>query len=213
METEQRKYNELKIQKAIEVFKRRNFDPYFFENKDQALNFFFQKVNKETSIGYGGSRTLAQLNIIEILRNENYKLLDRNNETNTPEIRDKIEREIFSSDIFISSVNAISLEGQIVNLDLFANRVSAISFGPREVYLFIGYNKITYDLQSAIYRTKNVAAPMNAIRLNKNTPCTKTGECIDCFSSDRICASMSIIDWCHPKERIKLLFINEKLGF
>jgi len=213
MELEQKKHNELKIQKAIENFLKRNFEAYYFENKQLAIDFFFSKITKEQSIGYGGSRTLTQLSLIQKLKSEGYKILDRNNESNTPEMRAKIERDIFSSEIFISSANAVSIEGQIVNIDLFANRVGAMSFGPKEVYLFIGFNKISDDLQDAIHRAKNIAAPMNAIRFNKNTPCTKTGRCIDCFSPDRICATTTIIDWCQPKGRIKLLFINEELGF
>ncbi len=213
MEQEQLNYLRINVNSAIENFKKRNFDPFFFENREQALKFFFDKINKENSIGYGGSRTLSQLSIIEKLRKDGYNLLDRNNENNSLEIRNKIERDIFSCDIFISSANAVSLKGQIINIDLNGNRVGAISFGPKQVYLFIGYNKITPDLNSAIYRAKNVAAPMNAIRFNINTPCVKEGKCSDCTSQDRICATLSIIDWCHPKDRIKLLFINEELGF
>jgi len=213
METEKNKYNEIIINKAIENFKKRNFDAYYFSNKEEAINYFFSIIKKEQSIGYGGSRTLSQLQIIERLRNEGYKLLDRNNENNTQQIREAIERQIFSADIFIASANAVSLDGHIVSIDLWGNRVCATSFGPKDVYLFIGYNKIVNDLESAIFRVKNIAAPLNAIRLNKNTPCVKTGKCIDCFSEDRICATMTILNWCHPKNRIRLLFINEELGF
>jgi len=213
MEIERRTYNEINISKALDNFKKRNFDPYFFEKKDMAISFFFNNVNKEQTIGYGGSRTLSQLKIIERLRDEGFNLLDRNNESNTAETRAKLERETFFADVFIASVNAVSIEGQIVSLDLWGNRVCATGFGPKNVYLFIGYNKLVQDLNSAIYRTKNIAAVMNAIRFNKKTPCNKIGRCIDCFSEDRICATMTIIDWCHPKDRIKLLFINEELGF
>lgn len=213
METEEKKLSEIIIHNLIENFKKRQFDPYFFEKKEDAINFFFSNISKEDSIGYGGSRTISELKIVEKLRSDGYNLLDRNNEANTQEMRAAIERKIFSADVFISSVNAISLDGNIVNIDLFGNRVGAISFGPKNVYLFISYKKIVQDLNSAIFRAKNIAAPLNAIRLNKNTPCTKIGRCVDCFSSDRICASMTIIDWCHPKDRIKLLLINEDLGF
>lgn len=213
MELEQKKYIQIIIEKTMENFKKRNFDVYHFENGQEATNFFFEKLDKNMVIGYGGSRTLTQLKIIEKLRNEGYKLNDRNNESNTPEIRAKLERDNFFADIFIASANAISMEGQIVSIDLWGNRVCATSFGPKFVYLFIGYNKIVPDLNSAIFRAKNVAAPMNAIRFNKNTPCTKTGKCMDCYSTDRICATMTIVDWCQPKDRIKLLFIEEELGF
>ncbi len=213
MELEQKKHNEIIILKAIENFQKRNFDAFYFDNKESAISFFFEKISKNESIGYGGSRTLTQLQIVERLRKDGYKLLDRNNEANTAEMRAKIERDNFFADNFIASANAVSLDGQLVNLDLWGNRVCAISFGPKNVYLFIGYNKIVHDLNSAIYRTKNIAAVQNAIRFNKNTPCTKTGKCLDCFSADRICATMTIVDWCQPKGRIKLLFINEELGF
>ena len=156
---------------------------------------------------------MQQIGILDLLRKEGYNLLDRNRDGISFEERSMIERQIFSSDIFISSANAISELGHIVNIDLWGNRLCAISFGPKRVYLFIGYNKITANLNEAIYRAKNVAAPLNAIRLNKATPCTKTGICYDCTTQERICGTMSIIEWCHPKDRITLLFIKEELGF
>ncbi|MFW5799735.1 MAG: LUD domain-containing protein, partial [Spirochaetota bacterium] len=107
----------------------------------------------------------------------------------------------------------VSEEGAIVNIDLYGNRVSAISFGPEKVYLVIGRNKLCTDLEKAIHRARNYASPMNAIRFGKNTPCTKTGQCSDCSSEDRICGTVSIVEWCAIKSRIHLLFVNEDLGF
>ncbi len=172
-----------------------------------------RKISNTDSIGYGGSRTVDQLGIIEILRKNNYNLLDRSNPNNTPEEKAKIERECFSADVFISSANAVSEEGAIVNIDLYANRVSAISYGPKRVFLFIGRNKLCINLEEAYNRARNYASVMNAIRFNKNTPCTQTGYCNDCDSPDRICGTFNIIEKSGIENRIHLLFINEDLGF
>ncbi|HOV45398.1 MAG TPA: lactate utilization protein [Exilispira sp.] len=213
MEKEFQDYLNFHLEQTTKNFKKKNFRALIFDNKESAVEFLLNEVSKNESIGYGGSRTLQQIGILDLLRKEGYNLLDRNRDGISFEERSMIERQIFSSDIFISSANAISELGHIVNIDLWGNRLCAISFGPKRVYLFIGYNKITANLNEAIYRAKNVAAPLNAIRLNKATPCTKTGICYDCTTQERICGTMSIIEWCHPKDRITLLFIKEELGF
>ncbi len=210
---ERTKFYELKIHKAMKNFKKRKFYTQYFESSEKAIDFLFSQLTKEQTIGYGGSSSVAGIGIIDRLRNEGYKLLDRSNPNNTPEQKAKIERECFSSDVFLASSNAVSEEGHIVNIDLYGNRVSAMIYGPKKVYLIIGRNKLRLNLDDAIDRARNYASPMNAIRFNKNTPCTNDGECHDCRVDDRICGAITIIEWCAVKDRICLLFVNEDLGF
>lgn len=215
METplEKIKFYELKIRRAIKNFDKRGFISNYFVSSDEAVNYLMSNITKQHSIGYGGSRTLDQLGLIEKLRKESYKLIDRSNPNNTPEKKAELERECFSADIYLASANAVSEGGAVVNIDLYANRVSAISFGPKKVYLLVGRNKLCLSLEDALERARNSASVMNAVRFNRDTPCTKTGYCHDCDSPDRICGTTSVIERSGIKGRIHLLFINEDLGF
>jgi len=115
-------------------------------------------------------------------------------------------------DLFITGTNAVTRSGELVNLDMIGNRVSGITFGPRNVVVMVGRNKVVEDLEAAIERIKDYAAPVNAMRLNKKTPCAKTGVCEECKSPERICNSWTITQKSFPKGRIKVVLINENLG-
>ena len=122
-------------------------------------------------------------------------------------------RKSLSCDTFLMSSNAVSKEGELVNIDGMGNRVSALCFGPKQIVMIIGLNKVAPDLDSAIKRARNIASPINTQRFNLDTPCTKKGACYDCKSSDCICAQMVITRVCRPKGRIKIVFCGENLGF
>ena len=201
-----------RIAQATECFGRKLFATHSFEAPSDAVDFFFSELSPGESIGYGGSDTTRQLGIMARLRSEGYRFLDRSKFGHSYEEQLEIRRQTLSADVFIASSNAVSIGGALVNIDGTGNRVSALSFGPGRVFLFIGRNKLCDDLDSAIRRARNVAAPALAIQLGKETPCVKTGRCHDCASPDRICSSLSIIERCEPAGRISLLFINEDLG-
>jgi hypothetical protein len=124
----------------------------------------------------------------------------------------EMRRRALLVDLYIAGTNALTETGILVNLDMFGNRVAAITFGPKHVLLFIGRNKIVADLDEAMYRVKNYASPVNAMRLNKKTPCIKTSHCEECKSPDRICNSWTITEKSFPAGRIKVVLINEDLG-
>lgn len=128
--------------------------------------------------------------------------------------KELIERrkQALSSDLFLSGTNAITLCGKLINIDMVGNRTSAISFGPKKVVIFCGKNKIVKNLTLGIKRIKNYAAPLNAKRHSFDTPCVKTGKCHDCNSPKRICNTLSVIEKCFPKGRIKIILIKEDLG-
>ena len=214
METfERRKRLEIKLNRTLENLKKKNFEAYIFENHKDAIDYFISKIDKNQSIGYGGSRTLEQINLINYLRENKYNLFDRNKEGLSKEQREELQKKSLTSDIFISSANGISETGEIVNIDLWGNRICPIIYGPKKVFIFAGWNKIEDDLEKTIYRVKNIASVQNAIRFNRNTPCTKSGRCFDCNSPERICGTLSLISFIGEKGRIEVLLIKEDLGF
>jgi hypothetical protein len=125
----------------------------------------------------------------------------------------ELRRKSLLVDLFITGTNALTETGKLVNLDMIGNRVAAIAFGPKSVVILAGRNKIVPDIEEATFRVKNYAAPVNAMRLDKKTPCAETSFCHDCKSPDRICNSWTIVEKSFPKGRIKVILINEDLGF
>ena len=205
-------YHRLRIGRAIENFSRRRFEALFFETAAEAIEYFFSNLTPSDVVGYGGSDTVQQLGIRDRLSLGDVRFLDRSKFGHGYEEQLDIRRQTLSADVFIASSNAVSIAGALVNIDGDGNRVAGLSLGPRRVVLFLGRNKLTEDLDSAIYRARNVAAASLAIQLGKDTPCARTGRCHDCASPDRICSNLSIIEHCNPPGRITLLFINEDLG-
>jgi hypothetical protein len=122
-------------------------------------------------------------------------------------------RQALLVDLFITGSNAVTETGQLVNLDMFGNRVGAITFGPKHVVVLVGRNKIVTDVDEAMLRIKNYVAPVNTMRLKKKTPCRKTSYCEECNSPDRICNTWTITEKSFPKGRVKVLLINEDMGF
>jgi L-lactate utilization protein LutB len=130
----------------------------------------------------------------------------------SPEEKTQLRRDALQSDLFFSGTNAVTEKGQLVNLDSLGNRVAGITFGPKHVVIIVGRNKIVPTLDDAIDRIKCIAAPTNAKRLKKDTPCAKTGKCDDCNSPDRICNTWTITEKSKPVGRIRIVIINEDLG-
>jgi L-lactate utilization protein LutB len=165
------------------------------------------------SIGWGGSLTVGATGLFQALKErpgiEMIDTLDKQ----IP-VAEQIERRRRSLlvDLFITGSNAVTENGQLVNLDMIGNRVAGITFGPRHVVVLIGRNKIVPSLDEAMFRVKNIAAPANAMRLDKKTPCVKTSYCEDCKSPERICNTWTITEKSFPKGRVKVVLINQDLG-
>jgi len=205
-------YHRIRIARAIEVFKLQGFSAEYFESASEAVDHFFSELTAGDVIGYGGSDTVSQLGIRQRLSEGDFNFLDRGKFGHSYDEQLDIRRKTLSADVFIASSNAVSIDGALVNIDGDGNRVAGLSLGPHRVYLFLGRNKLTENMDRAIYRARNVASATLAIQLGKDTPCAKTGVCHDCASPDRICNNLSIIERCNPAGRIRLLFINEDLG-
>ena len=182
-----------------------------FENKDVAATYIDGEINGQT-VGLGGSVTITQMNLFDILSKHNTVYWH----DEKPEGMTVMETRTVASraDIYISSVNGISENGEIVNIDNTGNRVAAISYGPKKVYLVVGKNKIAPPLEAAIYRARNIAGPLNAKRLKRKTPCALNADrCYDCNSPERICRNLSVL-WDKPTgAEYEIILINEELGY
>lgn len=190
--------------------KKRGFDAYFCHTKAEAADKALSLLSDGDVVSWGGTVTLFELGLDKKLKQGSYNVIDRNDFSF--EERGEVYRKAFFADAYFTSANAISQDGQIVNIDGTANRVAAICYGPEKVIMLIGKNKIAENLELAIKRAREVAAPQNAQRFEISTPCKKTQKCADCTSPDCICAQILISRFCKPNGRIKVIIIDEDLG-
>jgi L-lactate utilization protein LutB len=202
------------VKKALE---ENNFTVFVTDNARQAGELVIDKVitaNNAKVLSWGGSMTFRATGLYEVLCNDSrFEIIDTyDRAASREEIQDRRRRALMS-DIYLTGTNAVTENGTLVNLDMYGNRAGAITFGPRQVVIFAGRNKIVTALEDAMLRIKTVAAPANAIRLKMNTPCARTGICHDCSSADRICNVWSITEKSLPKGRITVVLINEDIGF
>jgi hypothetical protein len=205
--------NEQKIVRTIEALEDNNMNGYHVKNKEELIRKIEELVKKGSVVGCGGSQTLFETGIIDHLRTDRYKFLDRYEGGISPEAIVKIYKNSFFADAYFTSSNAITEEGFLYNVDGTGNRVAAMLYGPEKVIVVCGSNKIVRDLDMAVARNKQVSAPSNAKRLNRNTPCTKVGYCRDCKSSERICNEYTLIKRQGRKDRIHVIFLDEEFGY
>ena len=197
---------------ACKALNGNQFSAEFFSDRGEAIQHIMSLIDPNDSVGTGGSMTLTELGIHEMLIQRGNKLLDHSTAETINESM-AICRQQLTADVFMSSANAISMDGKIVNIDGRCNRIAALSFGPKKVIIVAGVNKIAADLPAAIYRARNVAAPMNAKRLNKKTPCAITGLCSDCKSPDRICRAFQVLHQRPYAIEYHIIIIGENIGY
>lgn len=205
--------NEQKIIRTIEALEKNNMNGYLVENEEELIDKIKEIVSEGSMVACGGSIFLFETGVIDHLRSDRYKFLDRYKEGLTKEEIVKIYKEAFFADAYFSSSNAITEDGQLYNVDGNGNRVAALLYGPEKVIIICGINKIVPTLDDAIKRNKTVSAPANAKRLNKNTPCTKVGYCMNCNSKERICSEYTVIKRQSIKGRIHVIFLNKEIGY
>ncbi len=197
---------------VVRALESRQFEARFCETKAQAVEAALGWLDREMQISYGGSASMEEVGLLSYLRENGYNLLERS-AGKTPEEQTEIMRRALLCDTFLMSANAISEDGQLVNVDGRANRVAALCFGPRQVLVIAGINKIVRSADDALVRARTVAAPLNAQRFEGQTPCVKTGMCGDCKSPDCICAQIVTTRFCKPAKRIKVILVGEPLGY
>lgn len=196
----------------IKNFSKRQIEGYYCPNKKSALEKALELMPKGSSVGWGGSMTIIETGLIDAIKNGDYKVIDRDIATNSEDLR-KIYGEICCADYFLMSTNAITLDGELINVDGRGNRVAFLCYGPQNVLILTGMNKIVKDVKSGLKRARDIAAPPNAIRLNRKTPCSITGKCEECYSPDCMCGQFVITRCSGIPNRIKVILIGEELGY
>ena len=203
------KRNELLAEKVLKGLASRNMTGYYAANAEEAVAKALELIPEGASVTMGGCMSAHEIGLVEQLKNGNYNFIDRD------KMEDKRAAMLaaYDADFFLSSANAMTEDGELVNIDGNSNRVSAIAQGPKQVLFIVGMNKVCSDLDGAMKRARNVAAPINAQRFGLDTPCSKTGACMDCKSPDTICCQFLITRFSRHKDRIHVILVNDKLGF
>ena len=203
------KRNALLAQTVIKGLESRNMTGHYAETKEAALKLALELIPEGSSVTMGGAMSAHEIGLVEALKAGNYNFIDRD------AYSDKRAAMLmaYDADVFLSSANAITEDGVLVNIDGNSNRVSAIAQGPRKVVFIVGMNKVCNDVDGALKRARNVAAPINAQRFGLSTPCTKTGSCMDCKSPDTICCQFLVTRYSKHPGRIHVILVNDTLGF
>ena len=195
----------------VKNLKARHFDAWYCESKEEALAKALELIPEGSSVGWGGAMSAQQIGLMAALHEGNFNAIDRDL-AKTPEEREQAIKECMFADYFLTGANALSLDGQMVNIDGAGNRVSAVIYGPKNILVIAGMNKVVDDLDAAIHRARTVAAPMNKQRFEPNTPCAVTGSCADCKVEGCICNHIVVTRHCRPVGRIKFILVGEPLG-
>ncbi|MBO7675010.1 MAG: lactate utilization protein [Atopobiaceae bacterium] len=203
------KRNELLAQKVIKGLKSRNMEGCYAASKEDALRLALELIPEGSSVTMGGGESVHAIGLSQALKDGPYNFIDRD----AYEDKRAAMLAAYDADFFLASVNAMTEDGQLVNIDGNSNRVSAIAQGPKKVLFIVGMNKVCDDLDGAMKRARNVAAPINAQRFGLDTPCCKTGSCMDCKSSDTICCQFLITRYSRHAGRIQVILVNDSLGF
>ena len=203
------KRNQLLAQKVIKGLESRNMTGYYASNKEEALKIALELIPENTSITMGGAMSAHEIGLVDALKKGNYNFIDRD----ATDDKRAAMLAAYDADYFLTSANAITEDGVMINIDGNANRVSAIAQGPKHVIAIVGMNKVCDDVDGAMKRARNVAAPINAQRFGLSTPCAKIGSCMDCKSPDTICCQFLITRYSKHADRIHVILVNDSLGF
>lgn len=202
------KRNEKLVQVVIKGLQSRNMTGYYAADKEEALAQALKLIGEESSVAMGGCESAHEIGLVKALQEGNYQYIDRSKMSP----RDGL-LAAYDADVFLSSVNAMTSDGVLVNIDGNSNRVSCIAQGPKKVIFIVGMNKVCSDLDEAMKRARNVAAPANAQRFDVKTPCKVSGKCFDCKSPDTICCQFLITRYSRHEGRIHVILVNDTLGF
>ena len=208
MNENMRKRNEILAQTVIKGLESRNMSGYYAADKEEAVEKALEVIGKGSTVAMGGCQSAHEIGLIQALEEGDYNYIDRSNMTPRESLM-----AAYDADVFLSSANAMTNDGIMVNIDGNSNRVSCIAQGPRKVVFIVGMNKVCSDLDAAMKRARNVAAPANAQRFDVKTPCKETGKCFDCKSPDTICCQFLITRYSRHEGRIHVILVNDTLGF
>ncbi|MBO4680680.1 MAG: lactate utilization protein [Clostridiales bacterium] len=201
--------NEKLAQKVIKGLNSRNMSGYYASSAEEAKKMALDLIPEGSTVTMGGGMSVHEIGLVDALKKGNYNFLDRD------QAEDKRAAMLaaYDADFFLSSCNAITEDGVLINIDGNSNRVSAIAQGPKKVLFIVGMNKVCSDVDGAMKRARNVAAPINAQRFGLDTPCAKTGSCMNCKSPDTICCQFLVTRFSRHADRIHVILVNDSLGF
>ena len=196
----------------IKNMAKKNLEGYYCATSAEAVEKALSLMPEGSSVTWGGSMTLTECGLMDALKTANYEIIDRDTAKTPQEAREMYAKQVMA-DYYLMSSNAITINGELVNIDGRANRVSCLCWGPENVIIIAGMNKVTADVESAVKRVRTCAAPPNTVRLNRNTPCAQTGKCGECYSPDCICSQIVITRRSSTPNRIKVILVGEELGY
>ena len=204
--------NEVLGNRVVKALESRNMEAYYVKTKEEALAKALELIPEGSSISWGGTMSAQEIGLTDALHKGKYNVYDRE-QVETREEKEQIAHQALNCDFFIGSTNALSEDGVLVNVDGNANRVAAFAYGPKNVLLIVGMNKVVKTEADAMSRARNEAAPINAQRFGVNTPCVKNGSCFNCKSPQCICCQILITRFSKVPKRTKIILVDENLGF
>lgn len=204
--------NEVLGNRVVKALESRNMEAYYVKTKETALAKALELIPEGSSISWGGTMSAQEIGLTDALHKGKYDVYDRE-QVETREEKEKIAHQALNCDFFIGSTNALSEDGVLVNVDGNANRVAAFAYGPKNVLLIVGMNKVVKTEADAMSRARNEAAPINAQRFGVDTPCVKNGSCFNCKSPQCICCQILITRFSKVPKRTKIILVDENLGF
>ena len=196
----------------IKNMAKRNMEGYYCATSAEAVKKALSLMPEGSSVTWGGSMSIIECGLMDAVKTGKYEIIDRDLAKTPQEVREMYAKQVMA-DYYLMSTNAITMNGELVNIDGRANRVSCLCWGPQNVIIIAGMNKVATDVEDAIKRARNIAAPANTVRLNRNTPCTQTGKCENCYSPDCICSQFVVTRRSGVPNRIKVILVGEELGY
>lgn len=202
----------VKSETIIKNLKKRFMDGYYADTKEEATELAMSLIDHEDVVSWGGSLTIDELGVKKLLEKKGISVIDRD-KAKSPEERVKLMKQALTANVFLTSTNAITMNGELMNVDGNGNRVAAYCYGPDSVIVVAGMNKVVPELDYALAKLRTDATVPNAVRFNAQTPCKLTGKCSECTTKDTLCSQILITRFCKPQNRIKVILVGEHLGF
>lgn len=207
-----RKRNKVLGEQVVKALESRNMEACYVETREEAKEKALEWIEEGSSVSWGGSSSIAEIGLKQAVCEGDFQVFNRDLGKDREERRN-VEIAAYGCDYFLTSANGISSDGVLVNMDGLGNRVSFIASGPKNVIVIAGMNKVVKSVEDAISRTRNEAAPINAQRLGLDNPCCRLGTCFDCKTPSTICCQMLITRYSREKNRIKVILVDDTLGF
>lgn len=202
----------VKGEAIIKNLQQRNMEGYYFDNKEEAIDKVMSLIKNDDVVSWGGSYTIDQLGIKKLLEEKGISVIDRD-KAKSPEERIKLMKKALTADVFLTSTNAITMDGELMNIDGNGNRLAAYNYGPDTLIVVAGMNKVVPDLSDALNKIRAEATIPNAFRTNSQPPCKVTGKCSECTMQDTMCCQILVTRYSKLKNRIKVILVGEPLGF